>query len=177
MRRPRHQARRVPAASQHDDELGARRHLLRAQEQRGALVRKQDRLGGDDVEVRIDSESVPVQLQRERPLCRSDGRVLLPPLLREDSQRGKEVLHLLERGQHGLPVARDLTLIRRERLLDLRLPPPPVEQDPRERRAERPDPGRQRCAVGIFAVRSSFSSVSRTASVKVPPTSTPRKAT
>jgi hypothetical protein len=130
-RPPRRQARRVPAPAERLDEQGRRHHLRQSDGHRGALVREERALGGDDVEVGVHAELVPLLGAREGRLRRFDGGVLLPPLLRQYPHRSELVLHLLECGEHRLPVCRDGAVVRGHRLLDRRPAPPSVEQRPR----------------------------------------------
>src|SRR6202042_2598993 len=96
-------------------------------------------LGGNDVEVRIEPQLVAVGGDRQQPLGRRDRRILLFYLLRQDPQRGQVVLHLLKRGQHGLPVSGHGLIVSRLILLHRRTAQPGVEQRFGQRRAYRPE--------------------------------------
>src|SRR5262249_40797129 len=75
-----------------------------------------------------------------RGLTRSpDGVVLRGSFLLEYPQRGKIVLHLLERGQHRLAVGGDARVVRRLRLVDDRTAGAAVEDGFPDRGAERPE--------------------------------------
>src|SRR5439155_22750312 len=76
-----------------------------------SLVRERDSLRGDDLEVVVHPPSVAIREQLERFLGRLYRPPLLLGLLLEDAERRQVVLHLLERGQGGLPVGRDRRVV------------------------------------------------------------------
>src|SRR5205085_1091774 len=71
----------------------------------------------DDIQVADDARLVLVGRQLERAARRLHDLVLQRRFLLEDAERREVVLDVLERGEDGLAVGRDLRVVGRDRLL------------------------------------------------------------
>ena len=134
--------RSIPAATQRFHQLDAGHDLLFSKTNGSFLSRQQRGLGGDDVEVRIDSGFVPDFGFVEASFRRLDRGILLLDNLRQDSESGQVVLDLLEGGQHGLPVIRHGLVISGLELLHGGPAQSGVEDGLGEARTDGPQPAR-----------------------------------
>src|SRR5690348_3299486 len=108
----------VPPAAQRLNERGARDEPA-LPDIDGRLGVGQRRLIGDDNTGKRDGAGQILVVEDPRGLeCRGHGLVLNLGLLGEDAQTGELVLDLLERGEDGLPVIRDVLVKEGTGLLD-----------------------------------------------------------
>src|SRR3954469_4819036 len=128
----------VPAAAERLDQRHREHHLRRLQADQRLLRREQRGLLDREIDVRIEALLVAIALELERPLRELDRRALVDYLLGEQPDLRQVVLDLLERGQHGLAIARHARVVRGDRLIDRRAAQPAVEHGLGQRRADRP---------------------------------------
>lgn len=108
----------IPTSAERFDQLNAGGHLLNAQVDGRLLIAEKRGLGGDHVEVRINSQFVAVRRDLQISFCRRHSSVLLLYFSRENSQRGEIIFHLLKGRQHRLAVVRHGLIILRSELHD-----------------------------------------------------------
>src|SRR5665213_2051520 len=131
----------IPAAAQSFDQIHGGGHAPLQNGHRGFFVAERDGLGGDDVEIRIRSRLIAVELERKRLLGGRDGLLLLLRFLGEVVESREVVLHLLKRGENGLPVCGDSGIVGGFGSLQLCAAASEVEQGLRKRRSGGPRTG------------------------------------
>ncbi len=112
--------------------------MLQANGDVGLLVAQQGNLGGDDVEVAVDAQSVAFDGEFQVALRGFDGDFLLRVFGVQNSQGGDVVFHLLEGRQDGLPVGGGVGAIAGPGLLGNGVAFASVKHNFRRRDARRP---------------------------------------
>src|ERR1700733_2656734 len=101
----------VPAAAQRLDQRRRGDEAALQDRERRLLVAERGGLRHHHAGIGDRAGLVLVEGELLRAARRAQGHVLRRRLLLEDAQRGELVLDLLERGQYGLAIGRDIPLI------------------------------------------------------------------
>ena len=109
----------VPAAAQRLDQRRARDEPALADIDGRLGVGQRCLIGDDNTGERDGAGQILIVEDPRRLECRGHGLVLNIGLLSEDAQTSELVLDLLERGENGLPVIRDVLVKDGAGLLDL----------------------------------------------------------
>jgi len=108
--------RRLPAAANGLDQQHAGSHSARQNIYSGNFIRQRRALRRGHFQIICDASLIAVQRKRDRMFSGSDRAIFGLRLLLENAQRGKIVLHILERGQNSLAVVRNVLVVRGSRL-------------------------------------------------------------
>src|SRR5579863_1660735 len=108
--------RRLPAAANGLDQQHAGGHSARQNIYSGNFIRQRRALRRGHFQIIRDASFIAVQRKRDRMFGGSNRAILGLRLLLENAQRGKIVLHILERAQNSLAVIRNVLVVRGSRL-------------------------------------------------------------